>query len=307
MTAILNNLNDGEPESVAQWAAPRNGLKAIGVTDDNGGAPVLPRVLPYPFLIRASDPLFAPAQITGTVIVPAGRMLVITQYIRGNGIGGYPRITPAGMTYDLPSRGTLVIPTAGPNTRTPLAVNWPFGPGDTFAVGYGDQANGFWVSLDPTVTPICKGITQSPTTNPVYSITTLTVPTGKTLWVTSVLPTEDAQLAMLNLGGNPWLPTDMIGGGEVIVGTNATAAGLGSHYHGYLDSTYDPINNTNGGVTRNTNPVDVGGSHTHAWSTTQKSAPRITTHPTPATAGQTIGAFGGSYPVSPLIVLGYQF
>lgn len=232
LKSIITTWINGQKPDAADFNAWGKAIKATtGMTDDNDGAPVVPRVPPFFYPVKASDTNFAGMSLTGTHLVPAGKVLIVTGYYRAAAAGVLSKITPSGKTF--PGTENSIIAAGGSTEGAMMPVLWFFGPGDTFTVASGDFAQGFYVSTHTEITPVMKGLTSDVQT---YSDQLLTVSAGKALWVTGIIANGIVGTGRILLNGNNFSQATQLNMPGATNGLRTTAEIGEGHLHSTMVS-----------------------------------------------------------------------
>lgn len=164
MTAISTSRANGDTIDVSHVNGLAKALKGIGITDDNAGAAITARAIPFALPALLGDANVQAKAVDGTTYtVPAGQVFVITRLqVQTNNVS----ITPSG-------GGSVSVATG--STKTISKVHIPLGPGDQITLGANCRASGFLVSSKSDCTPKLVSVTNAaPYTVPASSLLLLT-------------------------------------------------------------------------------------------------------------------------------------
>ena len=165
MTAISTTRSNGDTIDVSHVNSLAKALKGIGLTDDNAGAAMLARAMPFALPALLGDANVQAKAVDGSsYTVPAGQVFIVTRLqVLTNNIS----ITPSG-------GGSITIGT-GSTARMLSKVHIPLGPGDQITCGASCRASGYLVSSKSDCTPKIVSVTNAaPYTVPASSLLLIT-------------------------------------------------------------------------------------------------------------------------------------
>lgn len=167
MTAIGTARSNGDLIDVAHTNVLGLAFQGLGITDDNGGDPILARAMPFPLPVLLGDANVQSKAVDGSsYTVPGGLVFVVTVLdILTNNI----TVTPSGGS-------AITIATGGAQQNT-AKVHIPLAAGDEIACGASCRAAGYLVTAKSDAVPFLDDVTNA---------APYTVPANKLALVTHV-------------------------------------------------------------------------------------------------------------------------